>query len=82
MVATSAFGLGIDINDITDVILYSVPNKGSELVQPAGREGRDPRRLCLVPFVVRPQDLKESDSAVVKLASNTACLRKVILREI
>ena len=82
MVATSAFGLGIDINDITEVILFSVPNKGSELVQLAGRGGRDPRRLCLVRFVVRPQDLRDSDSAVVKLASNTACLRKVILREI
>ena len=40
MVATSAFGLGIDINDITEVILFSAPNKGSGLVQLAGRGGR------------------------------------------
>ena len=37
LVATSAFGLGVDISDISEVILFGVPDKGSELVQLAGR---------------------------------------------
>ena len=32
MVPNSTFGLGIDINDTTEVILISVSHKGSELV--------------------------------------------------
>lgn len=82
MVATSAFGLGVDINDITEVILFGVPSKGSELVQLAGRGGRDPQRLCLVRLVARAQDLIDSDTEVVRLASNKTCLCKVILRDI
>ena len=82
LVATSAFGLGVDISDISEVILFGVPDKGSELVQLAGRGGRDPMRMCLVRFVVRAQDLKECDSEVVKLASGKFCLREVILRDL
>ena len=82
MVATSAFGLGIDIDDITEVILFGVPDKTSELVQLAGRGGRDSRRLCLVRFVAHARDLKDTGPDVLKLCSNTSCLRKVIIRDI
>ena len=37
MVATSAFGLGVDIDDISEFILFGLPDSGSELVQLAGR---------------------------------------------
>ena len=82
MVDTSAFGLGIDIDDITEVILFGVPDKASELVQLAGRAGRDSRRLCPVRFVAHARDLKYTGPDVVKLCSNTSCLRKVIIRDI
>ena len=32
MVATSAFDLGVDIADITEVVLFGLPTKGSELI--------------------------------------------------
>ena len=82
MVATSAFGLGVDIDDICEVILFGLPEKGSELVQLAGRGGRDVTRLCLVRLVARSLDLKDCEVEVGKLASRRFCLRKVILRDI
>ena len=82
MVATSAFCLGIDIDYITEVILFGVPDKASEFLQLVGRGGRDSRRLCLVIFVAHARDLKDTGPDVVKFCSNTSCLRKVIIRDI
>lgn len=39
--ATNAFGMGIDIKDIRRVIIYDLPINLSDLVQQAGRAGRD-----------------------------------------
>ena len=82
MVATSAFGLGVDIADITEVVLFGLPTKGSELVQLAGRGGRDPSLSCLVRFVIRDFDIKEHDEGLMKLVSGTSCIRHIILRDI
>ena len=43
LIATSAFGMGIDIPDITRIINCKVPNTIEELVQQTGRAGRDGR---------------------------------------
>ncbi|XP_062511413.1 uncharacterized protein LOC134187317 [Corticium candelabrum] len=84
MVATSAFGLGVDIDDISEVILFGLPDSGSELVQLAGRGGRDPLRLCLVWFVAHSQDRRLSvcNNEIVTLASNKVCLRRVLVYKI
>ncbi|XP_062512475.1 uncharacterized protein LOC134188296 [Corticium candelabrum] len=84
MVATSAFGLGVDIDDISEVILFGLPDSGSELVQLAGRGGRDLLRLCLVRFVAHSQDRRLSvcNNEIVTLASNKVCLRRVLVYKI
>lgn len=41
VVATSAFGEGVDIADIRDVVLYHLPFSAVEFNQMAGRAGRD-----------------------------------------
>ena len=84
MVATSAFGLGVDIDDISEVILFGLPDSGSELVQLAGRGGRDPLRLCFVRFVAHSQDRRLSvcNNEIVTLASNKVCLRRVLVYKI
>jgi single-stranded-DNA-specific exonuclease len=41
LVSTSAFGEGIDIPDISDVVLYSLPFSAAAFNQMSGRAGRD-----------------------------------------
>ena len=45
VIATSAFGLGIDISNITRIINWGAPNTIEELVQQTGRAGRDGRAV-------------------------------------
>ncbi len=51
MFATNAFGMGIDIPDIRHIILYDLPINLSDLVQQAGRAGRDGNKsYCYILF--------------------------------
>jgi len=55
MVATNAFGLGIDKHDIRYVMHYQSPASLEQYVQEAGRAGRDGRRAnCILLF--SPED--------------------------
>ena len=44
MVATTAFGLGVDQPDVETVVRIGVPPTMEELVQEFGRAGRDGRK--------------------------------------
>lgn len=41
IIASSAFGLGLDISDIREIIFVSPPRLENELLQQLGRGGRD-----------------------------------------
>ena len=82
MVATSAFGLGIDIPDIREVIIFGLPKTGSEFVQLSGCGGRDLSNSCLVRLIVRDADMKECDRGLQKLVAGNLCLRYTIIRNI
>lgn len=56
IVATSAFGLGIDKPDIRTVIHATVPDSPDSYYQEIGRAGRD-GRACLAVLYFRPEDL-------------------------
>jgi len=61
MVATSAFGLGIDKADIRYVMHYQSPASLEQYVQEAGRAGRDGRRAnCILLFSSEDRAIHEA----------------------
>jgi ATP-dependent DNA helicase Q4 len=54
VVATVAFGMGVDKQDVGAVINFNLPRSPEEYVQQIGRAGRDGRTAWCHMFVVRP----------------------------
>ncbi|MHC5003512.1 MAG: RecQ family ATP-dependent DNA helicase [Planctomycetota bacterium] len=76
MVATSAFGMGIDKPDIRYIMHYQVPASPEQYVQEAGRAGRDGRRSrCILLF--DPADLAIQEYLQDRSRPSGAQLRRV-----
>lgn len=77
MVATSAFGMGIDKPDIRYIVHYQVPGSLEQYVQESGRAGRDGKRSdCILLF--DPDDLRIQEHLQKKGRANAAQVRRVV----
>jgi single-stranded-DNA-specific exonuclease len=76
VVATSAFGEGIDLPDVRDVVLYHLNFNFTEFNQMAGRAGRDgdPARIHLL---YGESDRKINDFIIAQSAPSISVLREL-----
>ena len=80
ILATSAFGLGVDSPDITRVINWGPPPTLEDLLQQSGRAGRDGTQSEAILYYVKPS--KNTSNVVKEYGTNTKiCRRKLLYRD-
>lgn len=77
VIATSAFGLGVDIPDVRRIIHWGLPSNLEEYVQEAGRAGRDGKPAQAILYVGKGG--KNSSKAMKAYTVNTSSCRRRFL---
>ena len=75
LVATIAFGMGMDIPDIHQIVHYGIPPSAEDYVQESGRAGQDGQPAVAV--AIRTRNFPGTSSAVKALSNpdSTKCQR-------
>lgn len=79
VIATSALGLGIDVNECQCVILYGPPKRMVDLLQESGRCGRNGENsVCIIMY--NSYQLNRIYQEVKDVIKSTSCRRSSILK--
>lgn len=72
IVATTAFGMGIDVSDISLVLHFNMPINMTDYIQQIGRAGRDGRKdHCVLFYDYNDDDKKITASLIKKFAQKS-----------
>ncbi|XP_066294524.1 ATP-dependent DNA helicase RecQ-like [Branchiostoma lanceolatum] len=80
VVATVAFGMGIDIPDISCVTIYGLPKSMSQLYQEIGRAGRSGQPATAVVFAGKCKEEGNAEDSLKQFMAKQYCIRTVMLR--
>lgn len=75
VVATIAFGMGVDCRDVRQVIHYGYSNDIDSYVQETGRAGRDGHPAVAI-LVKKSKSGKKGDKSILEYASNSSECRR------
>ncbi|MUH36962.1 RecQ family ATP-dependent DNA helicase [Zobellia amurskyensis] len=76
MVATNAFGMGVDKPDVSLVVHYQIPDCLENYYQEAGRAGRDGQPAEAV-LITNPNDEEQLKNQFLSVLPDTAFLKKI-----
>lgn len=81
VIATIAFGLGIDCPDVRQVINFGTPNNIEDYLQQIGRAGRD-SQPCTAKLLYGKHLMKNSSKSIIEYCTrSTACRRSLLFSE-
>lgn len=84
IIATIAFGMGINCPDVRQIIHWGVPQNTEMYIQESGRAGRDGKLSCAVLFK-SPQDLSKhrTSKEMIDYCSNKSlvCRRQILYQD-
>ena len=79
VIATVAFGLGVNIKDIRTVINYGIPRSIEEFIQESGRAGRDGEAAESILYHSRALQHRNTDAAMLGYCSkDVGCRRRYL----
>ena len=82
LIATSAFGMGVNIGDISNVVLYGPPVEGLMFSQLSGRGGRITSVNCVCELMFSAAEVKRADRDMALICSGEVCIREVLIKNI
>ncbi|XP_019643728.1 PREDICTED: probable Werner syndrome ATP-dependent helicase homolog 1 [Branchiostoma belcheri] len=82
VIATVAFGMGIDIPDVSCVISYGAPASVSQLYQQMGRAGRSSEVEAAYLVYHTTKEHEKAKPEVASILTEEGCLRKALLKHL
>ena len=82
IIATSAFGLGVNVPDISSVLLYGCPADGLMYSQLSGRRYRKAQLQSVCQLLYDKREVTEADCHMQTACSEEVCLRDLLVKHI